>query len=200
MKKQVLMGALAMGAMTVGSLGQINSAKAAILSCPSSIENKVSSAIGCEYSTTYDQDNPAGVVNDEGGFFNFTDWTRLLKSDESGSVPTYFSSADGASGTFDLSSIIPSTASEVMLIFKSGQNPLVGYLLGGNIGNWSTPFTDPPFDLPGNSKTQDVSHISVYYRGQSTPIPTPALLPSLIGMGLAAMRKKKQAAGVTQEV
>lgn len=34
--------------------------------------------------------------------------------------------------------------------------------------------------------------------GRSIPVPTPALLPGLIGMGLAAMRKKKQE-GVLQE-
>jgi hypothetical protein len=33
----------------------------------------------------------------------------------------------------------------------------------------------------------------------TTPVPTPALIPGLLGMGLAAMRKKQQAAIVAQE-
>jgi hypothetical protein len=35
--------------------------------------------------------------------------------------------------------------------------------------------------------------------GNITPIPTPALLPGLIGMGIATLRKKNQEEAVEQE-
>ncbi|MBW4459924.1 MAG: PTPA-CTERM sorting domain-containing protein [Nodosilinea sp. WJT8-NPBG4] len=37
-----------------------------------------------------------------------------------------------------------------------------------------------------------MSHISLYYRSGGKPIPTPALFPGFIGMGVAALRKRQQ--------
>ncbi|QYO63326.1 PTPA-CTERM sorting domain-containing protein [Leptolyngbya sp. 7M] len=54
-------------------------------------------------------------------------------------------------------------------------------------------FSDPSL-IPGA-----VSSGLFLSNGNITPIPTPALLPGLIGMGLAALRKKNQEERVEQE-
>jgi hypothetical protein len=45
----------------------------------------------------------------------------------------------------------------------------------------------------GINNNDGISSISL--RAESTPIPTPALLPGLLGIGIAAVRKRKQTAG-----
>lgn len=55
-------------------------------------------------------------------------------------------------------------------------------------GDWST------FGLKNNGGNQpNMSHISVYTNSDGVPsaVPTPALLPGLISMGVAAMRKRR---------
>jgi hypothetical protein len=202
MQKQLFRYTLAASVLAAGTLLQAIPAHAAIVSCPLNISSLVSPSSGCEYSTTFDNDNPTSNVNAEGGFFDFTDWTRILKSDQGGTVvPDFFSSSGGQSGTFDLTGTSASSAANVMLIFKSGDNTtLVGYLLNGLSGSWSSPFRDPPFTGLNANQIRDVSHISVYTRGSGAAIPTPALLPGIAGMGLALLRKKKQEQEVTQEV
>lgn len=67
-----------------------------------------------------------------------------------------------------------------------------GDLVNGAYSNFS------PFNLTGNALlswtgTQPKnSHLAFQIKvGTGTPVPTPALLPGLIGMGVAAMRKKR---------
>jgi len=43
----------------------------------------------------------------------------------------------------------------------------------------------------GGGNQADMSHITMYVPDGFEPIPTPALLPGLIGMGAAALRKRK---------
>jgi hypothetical protein len=61
---------------------------------------------------------------------------------------------------------------------------------GGEAGISSIDFTTIGTSLNQEGQPQDLSHASLYRPG-GTPIPTPALLPGLIGMGLAAWRKRK---------
>jgi hypothetical protein len=70
-------------------------------------------------------------------------------------------------------------------------------------GQWASPFRNPPFTALGPDQIKDVSNITVYYRGTATttppnPIPTPAVLPGAIGMGIAALRKKKREQGLEE--
>lgn len=124
------------------------------------------------------------TVNEGDGFFDNTGWDYVDKID-----------GDPDPGAYDFSSLFAGMIGEVLVVFKSGDNPLVGYLLDtANLaGTWSNPFTDPPFDLPGNSAEQGVSHITVY--GDVAPIPVPAaglvMLGALGALGGVAARRRK---------
>ncbi len=92
---------------------------------------------------------------------------------------------------------------EALVISVKGGNGWSAYFFNPSTlansfsGAWSTLGL-----LNGGGNQPELSHISAYYvKGQQppTPIPTPALLPGLIGMGLAAMRKKKAAQEKLQE-
>ncbi len=82
-----------------------------------------------------------------------------------------------------------------MLIFKSGNGTtLTGYKLSATSGSYSSPFTEPPFNFPGNGP-KDISHISLYVRvpGQAVPEPLTMLGASAaIGFGAAFKRKLAQ--------
>lgn len=202
-------------------------AQAGTIGCASvsgDLANRISGSIGCEISGTIgatvgtntfvnpgaNQDFVQGgnsqfanfTVNQE-KFFTASNWRFAGKSD--GTLSPYFEPDKGSplkyQGIYDFSDSplfdLLETATNVMLIFKSGNNTsLVGYLLDNRVnpyqGWWTTPFLNPPFPL-GNPASRDVSHISVYYRtGSPLAIPTPALLPGLIALGVGALRKKKQ--------
>jgi len=186
------------------------------------LANKISGSIGCEISGTVGaggfvipgegQDtvnrgnaNFATFTVNKEKFFTASDWLFRGKSDVN--LGAYFTPDKGSPtpGNYNLKGLFANVQNlaNVMLIFKSGNNTsLVGYLLDNRVnpfqGSWETPFTKPPFDLKnrkGNSiLSRDVSHISVYYRtGPPVAVPTPALLPALIGLGFGVVRKKKQA-------
>lgn len=199
MKRQLLMGALAMGALTAGSLGQVNPAEALTIDnpCSASYASNVVTNGGCELGTTNNDfvSNPLQVNQDS--LFGYTDWNFLQKDLET-NTDLDFLTGNRISGTFDISAFVQPSWTDVMLVFKGGGGNItpdkyVGYLLNSLTGSWTTPFSNAR-----NGNPAEVSHVSLYYR-TGTPIPTPALLPGLIGMGLAAMRKKKQAAEVAQE-
>ncbi len=155
-------------------------------------------ALGCQIADSANQDflntNPLTVNAEQ--FFGFTDWVfggKLEDGPTSDPNPLQVAgTGEGQSGSWSVN--LPNALSQysnIMMIFKSGNGTrLVGYLLNATSGTWTSPFEEPPFNFPGNGP-RDVSHISFYYRGEGTPIPTPALLPGLIGIGLTALRKRK---------
>jgi len=154
------------------------------MECPANIADNVSNATDCEYSEAADQDflntNPITVNAEE--FFGQNDWTFVGK-DETG----------GQSGSFDFSSFAGSVGSQLMVVFKSGNGTtLVGYLISGLTGNWTSPFENPPFNV---RNTKDVSHISLYTRGEIPGVPLPAAGFLLIGgLGALAMNKRRRKA------
>jgi hypothetical protein len=192
-KKLAIASCLSLGAMTFGS------AQAVVVSCPTNVANAVNGDIGCQYSTLQPANEGEATVtafvNSE-AYFGNTDWLF------GGSL----SIGTGASGTWSLAGLNITNWDDVMLLFKGGTNPLVGYLFpdGTTSGTWTTPFLDgpPPFDLPGNSTQQNVSFIRVFYTpgpgGGETPgnggkVPEPATL-GLLGLGLvglAMIRRRK---------
>lgn len=168
------------------------------------LSDNVTNTTGCGYV-----DPPTNSTNDQGqnglnintelgtGFFGQTDWIRNTE---------YFDNLSAPTGSFNLSTINFDTitnfkdASDVLLVLKDGNNvsTLVGYLYDQT--------QDGSFSIVDNpwgelfKKDKDLSHVSVYYRVGTDVVPTPvAVLPALFGMGVAAVRKKKDSSDMDQD-
>lgn len=152
------------------------------------IADNVTGTSACEIADTADQDflNTAPLTVNAENFFGVSNWVFAGK--------TEYTDRTGQSGTYNITNSDRASWEAIMLIFKSGQGTrLVGYLLQKDIysGSWTSPFEKPPFAFNGNGP-RDVSHISVYYKpGSAEPIPTPAMLPGLVGLGVATWRKHR---------
>jgi hypothetical protein len=182
-----LLGAAALAATLLA--GTVDRADAAIIACSESVAGRVTSggaALPCQVSTTQTQDfqnaNPI-TVNQEGGFFGFSDWELIAKDGE------------GQSGLYDVAALDGFDAfGDWMLVFKSGNGTfLTGYLLDATqlTGAWSSPFEQ--VNRAGKVSYKDVSHISFYGRGEPLivepppPGPEPVVeVPAPAGLGLFA--------------
>ncbi|HEY9877420.1 MAG TPA: PTPA-CTERM sorting domain-containing protein [Leptolyngbyaceae cyanobacterium] len=198
MKKVFLTGALTAVTLAAVSGIQANPVQAASIACSSAISDPdtgftseptflgLSPNAGCEVSDLkgYSQDSLSNVNTES--FFNISTWVLKAKSDEN-SGKNFFSPTGGKEGTFDFSALgIDFTNNNVLVTFK-GPNAFnfVGYLATQATGTWYSPFVNDK----GN--VQDVSHMSIFTSAKTQAVPTPALLPGLVGMGVAALRKRK---------
>ena len=183
LKRLALAGTLALGTGGMASAATYTDCSA--FGSPD-ITDRVSTAVGCEVRIDASQDfleTDPMTVNEGDGFFDNADWS--VDKIEGNPPP----------GAYDFSSYFTDMVGDVLVVFKGGDNPLVGYLLdtADLSGTWSNPFTDPPFDLPGEATAQAVSHITIY--GDVAPIPVPAAGVLMLGAlgalgGLAARRRR----------
>lgn len=207
MKKQFWMGALAMGALTVGIWGQVSSAEAALISgappaCTAGNALSVLGATACSGSWQGNDSNQQADVLSElsaafGGTTGSGSWIHNTLTDKSDSLNfgPFTSNPSGSTGTL----MFDAAQKGYFAVALKASNSFSLYLFnGGNIGISSFNFTTAGTATNNQGKPQGLSHASLYYF-DAQPVPTPALLPGLIGLGVAAVRRKKQAAEVTQE-
>lgn len=131
------------------------------------------------------------ALNDDNLFGNINDW----KFDGRKESPAAFSpdslgltlkSLQKKSGTFEFSDI-GAAYTNLAIGLKAGNRYALyfipkGTYLSDTVFNWSTADL-----LNRNGNPAELSHMDVFYQ-----VPTPAMLPALVGMGIAALRKKKE--------
>lgn len=195
---------MALATVCLAGLAICGSANAAVLACSGTgydISNRVQNSIGCTILGPLD-----GQVNDSvngaastytvniNNFFSFNTWKFDGKYQDGADSSSLFNfTGGGASGTYKF--VGSNIYSQLMLVFKDGQGTnLVGYLVNASSASkdYSTPFSDPPFDLPGNSTSHDISHISVYYQLGDPPVPPTGKTPepgtiAILGLGLLSL-------------
>ncbi|MBD2260609.1 PTPA-CTERM sorting domain-containing protein [Pseudanabaena sp. FACHB-2040] len=205
MKKQFLVGAITASTLLVGVIAGAPSAQAATIACSSFTGFRLDASTrgivpnaGCAVGSQ-GQDSIANVNADT--FFDISTWGLLAKSDENSGKNFFTPPEDGTAGTFDFSALgIDFSKQNVLVTFKAANEfNFVGYLATAAAGSWTSPFTD--FNNNGRARVRDVSHMSIFTSAKPdpTPVPTPALLPGLIGMGAAALRKRRGAAEESAE-
>lgn len=228
--KQVLIGALAMGAMTIGSLTKVDSAEAASLggydfgASPGTLTPTIISPPGVTFSNfSY---VGTGVTRFESGVtrrayaannFSNDDIIDINDSDSDGYFT--FNLTPDSNKLVSLSEFQFSTRANGA---AAPQNVLVKYSLDNFASNlfstaiqknswqdWSFSLSDSftqtvSFRIYGfntglgvadNLRIDDVL-LSGSVADIPTPVPTPALLPGLVGLGLTALRRRKQAQDV----
>ncbi|MBE9179531.1 PTPA-CTERM sorting domain-containing protein [Oculatella sp. LEGE 06141] len=236
MKQQLLTGALAVGAVAIGSLVQVNPAEALTLTSQLLGDPRANNPDGLIVDVTVKTGTDAGLSTNQalwtvdinsplhsniklGQFFfnlanaaasnytfsgfNPTGWaiqTPANNANGSGSADFIFKALD-PSGPPNAANVTNNTNLSFIMTkglgaiteadfltapFATSNNNLLGsFHLGAHLQSLTVNATT----CPSKSTCRD----SGFARGNytSTPIPTPALLPGLIGMGVAALRKKK---------
>ena len=92
---------------------------------------------------------------------------------------------------FDLSSVVASLSADKSaadFVFQGAFNNAMGEILGSGTLTTQVNFKDGKDQPSSFSLTADAS-----------AVPTPALLPGLVGMGIAALRKRKSAEETVEE-
>lgn len=174
---------LAATALLLATLA-VSPAQAGFTNCDPSIAALVENTQDCTIHDTYTQDfleTDPMTVNDDGGFFGFEDWQYLQKDDD----------LEALSGTWMVAGDLWDGISHLLLVFKSGNVTLVGYLAdtGATQGDWETPFQQPDFSV---RNPRDVSHLTYYVRTRVVDIPeSSGFLLMLMGLvGLVVARKR----------
>jgi hypothetical protein len=231
MKKQLMTGAIAAGAMAIGCLGQMGSAEAADLSGSPLLnglglnaqslactDGSVTGFTDCVGSfalgagendvTNGDSGNLASQILATGVFGNITNWTFNEKINDNGTTtgsdPLSFNWVDvgseQTSGSFNFSNLNFATTA-LAISLKSARGFSMYYLPAGSLSSSTVSWNTLGVSTNPQGNPQALSHASVYFNTPpTTAVPTPALLPALAGMGLAAVRKRKQVQEAKSEV
>jgi hypothetical protein len=207
MKNQLFTGALALSLLSAAIAAP--SQAASLGSCSSNIGPLVSiggvgqsgfvGADSCQKSLDTN-DSEANVESIFGGI-----WIRAFKTNANNTSAdevftqgnlalTYIGGAPSQDGTWSISGLTASVNSVILAVKAGAGNnasaqSLIYYKfddLSVLSGGWST------FGLVNNGGNQpDLSHMTVYTSTSGNAIPTPALLPGLLGLGAAVWRKRK---------
>ena len=167
-------------------LGWTGMAQAGFI-CGAGYSGSLSPNAGCEIGST-DNDSEAQVNLDL--MFGFDDWVFDAKDDDVDGVNAGLNTVglsligDTISGTWSIVGNAFTLYSDIMMVFKSGNgepDTYVGYLLNSTSGDYVSPFTNP-----ANGNFKDISHVSIYVRGDGTQVPEPGTM-ALLGLGLLSM-------------
>lgn len=209
-KKQLMLGAIATSALTLGAVAIAPHANALSLSgrsCSTDVVFTGADVSGCDGNFS-GNDSESEVNSGTGlfgtGLFGETDWKFFSKlDDQSGVDPTGVTvgslNSDGEQ-SWEFSSGVDLTSYEqVAFVLKGGPN-FSAYLWDG-VSNSGVFNTQGLFKGGKNPKSgPNLSHFSIYYRGVNpvvppgpTPVPTPAAVLPIIGsmIGAASRRRKK---------
>jgi|GEM_PF-2445580 hypothetical protein len=179
------------------SLAPVAGAEAALLAGnPLCSISNVTGAVACAGSFAGNDSNQKADVLDQlvssfGSFTGIGEWSHDLdsdKSDGSGNGP-FTSNPEVTNGTLTFDT--PQTGFFAIAL-KAGPRFSLYLLDGGTTGISSFNFDTIGTSTNPRGMAQDLSHASLYhFDGEDTePIPTPALLPGLIGLGIAGLRQR----------
>ena len=126
------------------------------------------------------------LINNAFGLTGNT-WNLLGKSDQSGDPVVAPNGVQ--SGNWSLLS--PTSVNSPFVVTVKASTFFSAYLFQGLTGVTSGTFNVAGVTTGNNGQHANLSHLSVF-TSEPTAIPTPALLPGLIGLGLGVLRKRRQ--------
>lgn len=193
MQNAILSTSVAVGTLLAGTILSPLSAHAALVSAGSptcSVTNLTVNATSCSGAWQGNQNNQlTDVLAQLGTLSGLSGWGLVGHSDTANNGP-FTGNPQVTNGTLTFDA--PQSGPFAIALKASNQFSL--YFFDGSKTNISNlGFITNGVSLNKNGIPQDLSHASLYTSSATTAVPTPALLPGLVGLGMTMMRKRKGA-------